>query len=496
VWWRRSITGSAGTAKRFVARLLIVVLSCAGLMLVAEQPALADGVLVVTVEDPAVLPSAFTIGPSKSVTIVFHVATDAQGTTATGTPTAGIDSSLTGVSLFGDGQPCGTLCTWQPLDFNHSGKSYTVKLTGPSTVPSSANGNLTFSVTGAQPIIIPIILQAPTTVPEVSGSVVDILTGVGIPEANVSLLDGANHTYSTVTDKQGKYKFLSNDQQPIVPGTLTVGAVADNYEYSATGQPGVSKDGVAGVPLTGVKISLKSTASASAGSVPPTDILSTAPADTGVAAPIDSGRKPSSGPSTLSWILIVLGGVLVLLGIGAVVLLMIRRRDDEDDIVVDKPEPRRFRTPRAPMPGGRPPGPPPRQMPGRPPVPPMGPGGPRGMPGPRPAGLDAPTTLQTYGRGGRPAPQGGRPGYGGPMPTSPPYGNPGPGGGHGPGPYGSPGGRGHDGGGYGPQASYNGGGPGYGRGGHDAGPYADPRGNGYNRNGYDGSRRRVDWLDD
>jgi hypothetical protein len=176
--------------------------------------------------------------------------------------------------------------------------------------------------------------QAPV-VPEVSGQVVDMSTGTPLANALVLLQDGARREHNVGTDGQGRYRFTSTADKPITPGSLTIGASRNGYENGTA-----TRDARAGQAVTGVLVKLKPVAAAAAPSAPMTE-PSLAPEV--AATPVEAApniRPTSSGMSMLSWVLIVLGGLLVLLGIGAIALLVIRRKDDDGDLVdLDDPRP-------------------------------------------------------------------------------------------------------------------------------------------------------------
>jgi len=83
----------------------------------------------------------------------------------------------------------------------------------------------------------------------------------------------------------------------------------------------------------------------------------------------NTNATPNEPETGLSWILIAVGGVLVLLGIVAIVLIFVRKKDDSDEDGPGGPG----RPGKGGPPGGRGPG-------GRGPGGPGGPGGPRGGP--------------------------------------------------------------------------------------------------------------------
>ncbi|WP_344078993.1 carboxypeptidase regulatory-like domain-containing protein [Luedemannella helvata] len=206
--------------------------------------------------------------------------------------------------------------------------------------------------------------QAPF-VPEVSGTVTNRMTGEPVSGARVFLGDSANQQWSTATDKNGRFKFVSTATKPIAPGLLAIQTEKSNWEK---GEEGVN--GTAGEPVTNVRITMvgpeaSATPTVEATEDPlPTDETSTEPG-AGELSQAASDQGDSGGG--LSWVLIAIGAILVLLGIGAIVLLFMRRKgedEDEDDDATAMPAR-----------GGRPGGPPPRVGNPRP-----GPGG-RGRPG-------------------------------------------------------------------------------------------------------------------
>ena len=353
------------------------------------------------------------------------------------------------------------------------------------------------------------------TVPQVSGEVVDVYTGKPIEAAKIFIQDSGTpvQNWEVGTDSAGKFKITSKPEKPISPGTIVIRVEKDTIQpYSKTVQ------GNPGQPVNVGKLTVAPIASPQV--TPSGGISGGITPDPSLLGETDPPLQ-NEQESGLSWILIAVGGVLVLLGIGAIVLLFVRKRDDGADD--GRPAPRR---------GGPPGGPPGRGGP-RGPMPPRhggpperttvmrGPGGdPRGMrpvsPGPRADQTmiarsplaDVPTQMHNrmppehvdpytsparqngaHGAYGPPQPGGypQQPGY--------PGGAPGPGYGQQPDPYAQPG--------YGqpgyapppdPYAQ-----PGYGQPGAPD-PYAqggghDPRGQRPGPTPH-GDGRRVDWLDD
>jgi hypothetical protein len=250
-----------------------------------------------------------------------------------------------------------------PCTFTESfaSKDYSVTLTvAPGVIPpgQSRTGDVNIKATSnpgtpaaevgtAHQAIIARGPNAISSVPEVSGEVVNVFDATPVPSAVVYMQDSAGKNFETGTDKQGKFKFTSTADKPIAAGALALRVEKDGWETSekpivaAPGQPVAAH-----LTLRPLNVS------------PSAALPGASP--TGDVTPIDGGGLGTSSPNEkeggISWLLIVVGAVLVLLGIGAIALLFLRRRDEGDD---DRTGPR------------KPPG---RMPPGRG-GPPVGPGG-------------------------------------------------------------------------------------------------------------------------
>ncbi len=335
--------------------------------------------------------------------------------------------------------------------------------------------------------------------PEVSGTVVDVYTNAAIKGAKVRIQDSASHVWDDVgTDDNGAFKITSNQQKPIAAGMITFEVTKDGINPYTT-----TKTATAGQPLGNVRLTVSPLASPtpSATSAGPSQspTVSSEPGTTPVAG------KPDEGPGTFFWLMISVGGLLVLLGIAAIVMIFVRKKDDGDGE-------------HSRGPGGR-------GGPGGPGGHGRGPGGPGGPPGGQRRGgpPDRTQRMPGYDPGGRPP----RPVSPGPrgdqtmiarspladVPTQmhgrvPDHNDP-----HRQGGYGQPG-YGQQGPppGYG-QPGYGQGQPGYGQPGYDgqgqapAGGYGGQQPPQYGQEGYaqdprqqrppqHGEGRRVDWMDD
>jgi hypothetical protein len=274
------------------------------------------------------------------------------------------------------------------------------------------------------------------TVPSVTGTVENLFDVKPIANATVFLNDSANNTWQQGTDKDGKFTITGTADKPIMPGAL--GIIVKKSGYADLPKSAIAQ---AGQVLT---LDLRMSPAS------PTAPVSSAPSDTGAATTAgatvgDTGGQGDNtaagggaGSGGFSWTLIIIGGLLVLLGIGAIVLLFVRRGGDDDG---DGDSPPRKGPARGGPPGFGPPGRAPHRRPGAPKSPApagMGRGG-HGEPGPAMRGrgggggggggghdgptitrsplADSPTQIRRgpmddpYGQPQRPA-QGG-PGYGG-----------------------------------------------------------------------------------
>jgi hypothetical protein len=315
--------------------------------------------------------------------------------------------------------------------------------------------------------------ERPPGVPEVSGSVTNEATGEPIEGATVLLVDSQGAEFRATTNANGEYRFTGEN---IAPGGLGLRASKDGFE----GQENIQQ-GQEGQPLTGVRLTLRSTASPTPGASPS---ASPTPTASGVPSPVAVADTGGSSGSFFTTLLVILGVLFVLLGIGAIVFLIIRRRREQQE--GEGPD-----GSEAPTSGPRGPGP----RPGSHGVYRPGPaaatqvigarGGPLPAVGPSPALADAPTMMQQRAggadqttllpRAGDPSPTsptrpiGPRPPVAGgpppPRPAAPTYGTPSPG-------YEDPRARPPGGGAYGSPAGY--GGPAHGSPAHGSPAPASP----------------------
>ena len=173
--------------------------------------------------------------------------------------------------------------------------------------------------------------QAPM-VKEITGKVRDAVTGRPVTGASVAIMDSANHKYDTTTNSSGTYRFASSAESPITPGNIDMLAKKDGFEpkyQTANGKAGESVK---------ANFAVKSTASPSPSVTPsvtpeaapveaatPENLVAAPPAKTPTAGSADDGNG--------SMLYILLGGLLVAAGVGAMILVLMRRKDNdaEDD---------------------------------------------------------------------------------------------------------------------------------------------------------------------
>ncbi|MGW9196919.1 carboxypeptidase regulatory-like domain-containing protein [Micromonospora chersina] len=174
---------------------------------------------------------------------------------------------------------------------------------------------------------------APQTVKSISGKVVISANGDPIAGAIVMLRDSRNNQRQTNTDSSGNFRFTGSDSNPIAPGRIDLGASKDGAD------PGTkSIDAAAGQSVTGLRISVplkvevspSATPSASEEPLPSdeaTDEATEEPASQAPAAQQPAANEDSGG----SWLLILLGGLFVAVGVGTIVLLYMRRKNEDGD---------------------------------------------------------------------------------------------------------------------------------------------------------------------
>jgi hypothetical protein len=413
------------TQRRGVRAAVVVTLVAAAGVFGIASPAFAT---------VSVSPSNVTLGPGESRTITVTVDDIPDGTSDVQVTVAlprevGNNASVRGVE--GCGHPCVKEVDAEQLTFKFSIRGATnmppgTSLSGVGSVEAKAPGTGDPFETRAFSVGVDAPEQQAQTVTEVSGTVVNQADGKPVARAVVFLQDAGTpaNTYDVGTGSDGKFRFTSKPDAPIVPGTLALRVEKSGFDKT----DGIAFQASAGQRVTGQRLSIKPrvTAGPSESAEPVGASEEAGPSDEGnLAADPTADNESEAG---LSWLLIAIGGVLVLLGLGAIVLLLVRRRGDGEEEDGEEAGPRR-------APPGRGGGPRPigpgipdrttmlRPVPagGRPPV----------SPGPRGADqtmiarsplADMPTQMHGRMPGMEPDPYGRRNGQGPPMPGGIPAG--------------------------------------------------------------------------
>ncbi|MEU4750689.1 carboxypeptidase-like regulatory domain-containing protein, partial [Micromonospora tulbaghiae] len=177
--------------------------------------------------------------------------------------------------------------------------------------------------------------QQPQTVKTVSGKVVNA-EGDPIEGALVMLRDSAGKERRTNTSGNGNFSFSGSESNPIAPGRIDLGASTDGASPVAR-----SINANAGQSVTGVRLSiqLKASASPSASpsaseSAPPSEEPLDEEATDTPSAEAPAAQQPAANEDSGgfgSWLLILLGGLFVAVGVGTIVLLYMRRKNEGDD---------------------------------------------------------------------------------------------------------------------------------------------------------------------
>ncbi|HZM76940.1 MAG TPA: carboxypeptidase-like regulatory domain-containing protein [Candidatus Limnocylindrales bacterium] len=494
--------------RSWLARVGVVLAVSFGALVGVTTPAFAAPAL----QDVSLNPNTITVGQTSTFRFKLK---DNPGT-------AKVNNVQ--VIVTGNGS-CDENCGSFDVDLNAQGLSenQSVKIKGNS--PGQAQVKVTVGGTnnqvgGTYNLAINPAQQQQETTGRLQGEVKDIATGKGIPQATVTLTDGNNKSFSQKTNAAGTYTF-DGPTLKVAPGLIVITATRDPY-ILPDGPKSVQVNPGQSVTLPALNMQTPAaSASPTAAEVAPSTDASGSPGPAAGALE----NKSDDGLDSMTWIMIIVGGVLVALGIGAIVLLLVRRKDDDEEEDEDDQPARGRPGPRGPQPGYRPPPQPTQQY-----------GGPGyGRPADptmvaRPGMSEAPTMMhrpdpygsqptQQYGGGGQPTQQygGGQGGQGGWAPQQQGYGQASGGGGYGSqasgggayggqasggGAYGGQasgggayGGQASGGGGYGGQGGYGGGygqQPGYGAGqqpGYGAGQYDEPTayaggaGGGYDQSG-------------
>ncbi|MCO1596517.1 carboxypeptidase-like regulatory domain-containing protein [Micromonospora sp. RHAY321] len=217
-------------------------------------------------------------------------------------------------------------------DAANGSANITVKATdssGPLKQSQEASTSVTLVAKAAPP-------PQAQTVRSVSGKVVVQADSKAVPNAVVMLQDSAGHRYDTTSDGSGNFRFTGTSEKPIAPGRIDLGASFDNVLATK------SLNATAGQAITGQRISLaiKVEVTPSATPSPTAEALPTEETteegaeepseEASPGAPANAANTEDSG-GIGSYMIILLGGLLVAAGVGTIVLLWMKRKENGDD---------------------------------------------------------------------------------------------------------------------------------------------------------------------
>jgi hypothetical protein len=304
-----------------------------GSLLVAPTPALAV--------DPTV--SIVTLGSDnlrsgEKTTLSFRV-TNNLGDDAT----ASVQIVVSGFKEL----RCTGQCTLDEKIAPGSSESYSVDLVAGKVEPGDKkSGAVTITATtggDTGTASAPVTVRGPDAVQRIDGLKGRVRDefGAAVPGATVVYLDSRNGSGQTTSSGDGSFSFASTDDKPIAPGPLRVGASKEGFKDITTtvdGRPGRSvtanlKFPSAAAPTPSATPSATAEPSAAVTEEPSAEAAPAAPAvDATTAATVTDDE----GSSSLLFILG--GGLLVAVGIGAMVLLFIKRKEkDPEDEDADLP---------------------------------------------------------------------------------------------------------------------------------------------------------------
>lgn len=311
---------------RGLVGLAVLAAATCGAAVLAAAPAYAGSTLTV-----AASPSSMnmTVGGDDQ-TLSISVTTDQPATNASASVSIPLASegvtaaSTSGATCnMGDSSLDCSLGTLTP----GTTMTFTVTLRPPGETNSispgqSQNGSGTVTVNadrataGSATYAVTLTNDQPDSVGSISGSVVNGATGAGVSGATVTLTDSSNHTQTATTDSSGDFSWTPSDTQTLAPGTITASVQADGFASKSA-----SQSGQAGQPLTFSPISLTKNAASHKPSPSPRHQA---------ASPTAQASGSGGGLGWVTWLLVILGSLLVIGGVVAIVFLL-RKKDDDDE---------------------------------------------------------------------------------------------------------------------------------------------------------------------
>jgi hypothetical protein len=303
------------------------------LAVVACGIAVAPAVALASPPDVEITSLPTDVLASGSLTMKYTVTYKPDDPTDTGSVNANIKVS---------GMACSGNCS-QITQVDAAGTSFTASLTAPAVdagTTKTVTVQISVTIKGESNSTSQAITvqgpDKPQTVTQISGKVKD-QDGKALSGAAVAMQDSANRKYNATTNGSGGYSFIASDANPIAPGSITVGAVKDGYDGATVTVQAAAGRSVT-VPLilkaaasttTAPSASASVSAPASAEAIDPATDAPTTDAPTTESTTDTTKASEDSGSGSL--LFIVLGGLLVAAGIGAIVLVFMRRKSATED---------------------------------------------------------------------------------------------------------------------------------------------------------------------
>ncbi|HEY0698859.1 MAG TPA: carboxypeptidase-like regulatory domain-containing protein [Micromonospora sp.] len=301
---------------------VVVALVASALLAVPAPPVLAAPPM-----DLSVSPDSVTVQAGSDATVTVTITTTDPGDTSVKVSLTGLPSGVSCASGCGTvnvtpGAQKSQLLTVKAASNAPAANGTRVTVNVEAT-SNSRTGSFSLTVKAAEPPQV-------QTVREISGKVTNMNTGAAITNATVMLTDSQGHEYSTSTGSTGSFRFLGSSTKPITPGQIQLGAAKDEYTNTKT----VSAN--AGQSLTGQRIVLKMPAPTPTATLAEPTLEESLPEESAEATETPAGdtvptAQDEDEGGMGSWLLIIVGGLLVALGVGAIVLLWMRRKENEGD---------------------------------------------------------------------------------------------------------------------------------------------------------------------
>jgi hypothetical protein len=270
--------------------------------------------------------SAENVKPGETVRVRYRVTNNGSG-------------SETAIVVVGGGLRCTSGCRVEPSLAAGGSKTFDATLVAPGASPGETTGlNISIGVRlggqnsyayrmvyvhgpgGSSPGASSPGADTPVAgVRRITGQVRDS-GGKAIPGVGLTVRDSAGHTYRTTSDRGGRFSVAPGTGRTIAAGAITVDAAMDGYRTARRTVRGTAGD------VTTVRLTLSAVAAATA-TPPPSSAAASPPAGDAAPETVPPTLEAVSDEGSGSPLFLVLGGMLVAAGLGALALVVIRRRN-------------------------------------------------------------------------------------------------------------------------------------------------------------------------